>query len=71
MSTHETICIVCGGPCYCCDDMHAAGCGGMSGEGGCGNPPYIEFCSEKCFHELEKRMTESWANYQRVLAKNA
>lgn len=43
----------------------------MSGEGGCGNPPYIEFCSEKCFHELEKRMTESWANYQRVLAKNA
>ena len=63
MSTHVTNCVVCGKDVFCTNPMHAAGCGGKQGEGGCCNPPYIEFCSEECFHELEKRMKESWANY--------
>jgi hypothetical protein len=65
MPTHITTCVVCGGNCYCSNDMHAAGCGGKKGEGGCDNPPFIEFCSETCFHELERRMVASWDNYQR------
>jgi hypothetical protein len=47
--------------------MHAAGCGGKYGEGGCENPPYIEFCSEECFRELERRMKKAWANYLECL----
>ena len=66
MSTHITQCVVCGHDIGCTSDMHAAGCGGKHGEGGCENPPHIEFCSEECFHELEKRMKESWANYCEV-----
>jgi hypothetical protein len=70
MSTHTTHCIVCAKDCYCCDDTHALSCGGsgnLSGCGGCDNPPYIEFCSEECFHELENRMKKSWYNYRDFL----
>jgi hypothetical protein len=63
MSTHITRCIVCGKDIYCTSDVHALGCGGQRGEGGCENPPYIEFCSEECLHELERRMSKSWKNY--------
>lgn len=63
MSTHITFCVVCGEQMACTSPMHAAGCGGKHGEGGRTNPPYIEFCSEKCFHELEERMKASWKNY--------
>jgi hypothetical protein len=69
MSTHVTKCVVCAKNCYCCSHMHAAGCGGDKGEGGCFNEPFIEFCSEECFHELERRMRESWANYKEVVGR--
>ena len=65
--THITNCIVCGTETGCCSAMHAAGCGGKYGEGGCENPPYIEFCSEECFRELERRMKKAWANYLECL----
>jgi hypothetical protein len=71
MSTHKTNCIVCGDDVYCTSEMHAAGCGGSEGEGGCHNPPFIEFCSEACFHDLESRMRESWAHYLEVKAEMA
>lgn len=70
MSTHQTQCVVCSDDVYCTSDMHAAGCGGDHGEGGCQNPPYIEFCSEKCFHELERRMVKSWKNYLECQSDN-
>lgn len=66
MPTHITNCIVCGKEVGCCNDTHALGCGGKHGEAGCKNPPFIEFCSEECFKELERRMIGAWRNYLRV-----
>jgi len=45
---------------------HALGCGGKKGSGGCQEPPYIEFCSIDCFHELVKRMKRALANYREL-----
>ena len=69
MSTHVTQCVVCNANCYCCNDTHALGCGssGCGGYGSVPDTPIIEFCSEKCFHELDKRMKEAWINYQEVI----
>ncbi len=67
MSTHKTDCIVCGKTCYCAGDTHALGCGGKHGEGGCENPPYIEFCSVECFGELERRLVAARKNYEQYL----
>ena len=63
--THVTKCVVCEEPCYCCNDTHALGCGGLHGEGGCENPPAIEFCSLECAKELQRRVAESIENYHR------
>ena len=62
MSTHTTFCIVCIRPILCTseDDLN---CGGKRGEAGCENPPFINFCSEACFHELERRMVHEWTRY--------
>jgi hypothetical protein len=59
--THETKCIVCEKPCYCSNDSHTLGCGGKHGEGGCNNPPIIEFCSLGCAEELQRRLDASIA----------
>lgn len=67
MGTHVTKCVVCEAPCYCHNDEHALGSGGKSGEGGCENPPYIEFCSLACAEELQRRLVKSIANYHAVL----
>lgn len=64
MSTHVTTCVVCEAECLCTSDAHALGCGGHTGEGGCNNPPYIEFCSLACAEELLRRVAVSIANYQ-------
>ncbi len=63
MSTHITQCIICGVDVACCNDEHALGCGGDSGEGGCGNPPYIEFCSLGHAVELGRRVLCGIENY--------
>lgn len=63
MSTHITHCIVCESDVSCCDEVHALGCGGPNGAGGCKREPFIEFCSIECFEELERRMAESKANF--------
>ena len=63
MSTHKTQCVVCGEDVYCYDDVHALSSGGKHGEGGCDNPPYIEFCSLEHALELQARLTRSIANY--------
>ena len=44
MPTHIVPCIICGTPVACSEDVHALGAGGQAGEGGCENPPLIEFC---------------------------
>lgn len=59
MSTHRTRCAVCEEDVYCSSPVHALGVGGLQGEGGCENPPYIEFCSVECFVELERRLAEN------------
>jgi len=64
MPTHITQCVVCGSDVACCDDVHALSCGGDHGEGGCKNPPFIEFCSVKCFEDLERRMAAGKKNFQ-------
>lgn len=69
--THTTQCVVCEEPVYCCNEVHALGCGGSHGEGGCKNPPYIEFCSLECALELQRRLTESIANYYEVTGRAA
>jgi hypothetical protein len=66
VSTHETTCVVCGVKAWCYNTAHALGCGGQHGEGGCKNPPYIEFCSLECALELHRRLTDSIANYHVV-----
>ena len=58
MSTHITQCVICGENVPCCEDIHALGIGGNHGEGGCGNPPYIEFCSPEHYFELLRRLEE-------------
>jgi len=69
MSTHTTTCVICGAKCYCCNDAHALGCGGDHGEGGCNNPPYIEFCSLAHALELQRRLVEAIANYHQVVVE--
>lgn len=64
MSTHRTFCVVCGTDVLCSGDNHALGCGGKAGEGGCENPPYIEFCSLEHALELRRRLDDSIANYR-------
>lgn len=64
MPTHETKCVVCESPVYCCDDVHALSIGGPEGHGGCEKPPFIEFCSVKCFEDLEKRMVSAKQNFK-------
>ena len=66
MGTHITKCIICGNDVVCCNDVHALGCGGDSGEGGCDNPPYIEFCSLEHAVELGQRVLGAIENYLRV-----
>ena len=70
MPTHKTSCVVCAKDCFCCDDTHALGIGGKSGEGGCLNPPYIEFCSLACAEELQRRIVEGISNYRFVTTRN-
>lgn len=65
MSTHIRPCIVCRENSYCCNDTHALGCGGDGCFGR--EEEAIEFCSEACFHELERRMAAAWKNYLEVL----
>jgi hypothetical protein len=64
MSTHITQCVVCGEDVACCHDEHALGCGGKHGEGGCQNPPYIEFCSLAHAEELQRRLAEQIASFK-------
>ena len=71
MPTHVTNCVVCEENCYCHNDTLALGCGGRSGEGGCENPPHIEFCSLECALELQRRLAASIANYHDVKAEAA
>lgn len=66
MSTHRTFCVVCGTAVYCSGDNHALGSGGWHGEGGCDNPPYIEFCSLEHALELRRRLDASIENYHSV-----
>ena len=66
MSTHRTNCVVCGKEILCTEDAHALGCGGKRGEGGCENPPYIEFCSLEHAQELARRIMASIENYREV-----
>jgi hypothetical protein len=68
MSTHQTSCTVCEEPCYCYQDEHALGVGG-NGNGGCGNEPYIDFCSLECAEELQRRLVKGIANYKRVIGE--
>lgn len=63
MSTHITQCVVCGKAVYCSADEHALGAGGKHGEGGCENPPHIEFCSLDHAVELVRRVVASIDNY--------
>lgn len=67
MSTHITQCVVCGVDVACCNDTHALGIGGKRGEGGCHNPPYIEFCSLDHALELQRRLVDGIANYHAVM----
>jgi hypothetical protein len=66
MSTHRTFCVVCGTDVYCSGDNHALGSGGVHGEGGCDNPPYIEFCSLEHAVELRRRLDASIENFREV-----
>ena len=56
MPTHITECVICGEEVACCNDVHALGIGGSHGEGGCENPPHIEFCSVGHYLELIRRL---------------
>ena len=67
MSTHITQCVVCGKNVYCCQDEHALGAGGAHGEGGCENPPFVEFCSLEHALELQRRLVKSIANYHECM----
>lgn len=69
MPTHVTQCVVCGVDCYCHSDEHALGCGGKHGEGGCNNPPHIEFCSLACAEELLRRIPLAIKNFHEVWGK--
>lgn len=71
MSTHITQCVICGKDCYCSSDAHALGCGGKYGEGGCQNPPAIEFCSLEHALELRRRIDAAIKNYHEVIAHDA
>jgi hypothetical protein len=66
VSTHRTFCVICGIDVYCSGDNHALGSGGQHGEGGCDNPPYIEFCSLEHALELQRRLASSIDNYRHV-----
>lgn len=66
MPLHKVPCIICGKQVYCTQDEHALGCGGQQGEGGCDNPPAIEFCSLEHALELQRRVAASIANYQQL-----
>lgn len=63
MPTHITKCVVCRKQVACTQDEHALGAGGKHGEGGCENPPYIEFCSLEHALELRRRLDASIENY--------
>lgn len=63
MPTHKTQCFICGKDVFCSSDTHALGCGGEYGEGGCNNPPYIEFCSVEHAEELKRRVQCGIDNY--------
>lgn len=71
MSTHITECIVCGKKCYCSSDEHALGIGGKRGEGGCENPPHIEFCSLEHALELQRRVALGIQNYLELYPEKA
>lgn len=64
MPTHVTHCVVCGVEVACCQDEHMLGCGGEHGEGGCENPPHIEFCSLEHAEELYRRLGETIADFR-------
>lgn len=66
MGTHVTQCIICGAEVACCENVHALSSGGARGEGGCENPPYIEFCSLGHAVELRQRIHRAIENYQRL-----
>ena len=66
MSTHITKCVVCNKKIACSEDVHALGIGGKRGEGGCENPPFIEFCSLKHALELQRRLEEGIKNYNSI-----
>ena len=61
MSTHCVPCLVCGNEVGCCQSEHTLGLGGKHGEGGCENPPHLEFCSIGCFLELKRRIDETFS----------
>lgn len=64
MPTHESRCIVCEEPCYCCDDTHALRCGAGCGQDG----TKIEFCSLACFDQLASTMQERRREYLSQIA---
>ena len=66
MPTHRARCVVCQKVVLCSGDEHALGCGGKHGEGGCDNPPDIEFCSLDHALELQRRLVASIANYREI-----
>ena len=66
--THKVPCVVCGEECWCTSDTHALGCGGSHGTGGCHELPYIEFCSEACAVELQRRLVNALRHYREVIA---
>lgn len=68
MATHRTFCVVCAREVLCSDDVSALGCGGARGEGGCNNPPYIEFCSLDHAEELHRRLRVAIENYKEMQA---
>lgn len=60
MGTHLTPCAVCGEQASCASETASLRCG----DGGCYTPGIkIEFCTEKCFRELHRRMLDRWRIY--------
>jgi hypothetical protein len=70
MPTHITNCTVCGEAVACCNDVHALSIGGQHGEGGCDNPPHIEFCSLAHAEELHRRLTESITSFKARMSED-
>ncbi len=49
MSSHRSLCVICGTETWCHDDTH------VLGFGGCGDEDAMDFCSVACFMTLRQR----------------